>query len=75
MLTVRVRWTVFYIVFILYLSRDKGAGALDCVLYCIYLYLGRDEGADSWTVFYIVYVLCLGRDEGAGALDCVLYCI
>ncbi len=28
---VRARWTVFYIVYILYLSRDKGAGALVAV--------------------------------------------
>ncbi len=33
---VRACWTVFYIVYVLYLSRDEGAGALDCVLYCIY---------------------------------------
>jgi hypothetical protein len=28
---VRARWTVFYIGYILYLSRDKGAGALVAV--------------------------------------------
>jgi hypothetical protein len=33
---VRARWTVFYIVHILYLGSDKGAGALYCVLYCVY---------------------------------------
>jgi hypothetical protein len=33
---VRARWTVFYIVYILCLGHDEGAGALDCVLYCAY---------------------------------------
>jgi hypothetical protein len=33
---VRARRTVFYIVYILYLGRDEGAGASDCVLYCLY---------------------------------------
>jgi hypothetical protein len=33
---VQARWTVFYFVHILYLSRDEGAGASDCILYSIY---------------------------------------
>ncbi len=32
-------WTVFYIVHILYLGRDEGAGALACVLYCVLFFV------------------------------------
>jgi hypothetical protein len=47
----------------------KGAGALDCVIYCVYsLPQYRRIGLCS-----IVYILYLSRNEGEGALDCVLY--
>ncbi len=70
-----MRWTVFYIVYILCLRRDEVASSWT-VFYIVHiLYLSHDEGTDSWTVFYIVHILYLGRDESAWFLDCFLYCI